>query len=330
MILPVTAELRRAARHGNVRGRGPPVTLAGYASVSLMSKTRYPSAAMQTPRILVFDSGLGGLTVFREIAKAIPDADFAYAADDAGFPYGAWAADNLVWRVVAVMRRLVAETSPDLAVIACNTASTLVLPHLRAAFPHLPFVGTVPAIKPAAERSRSKMISVLATPGTVARDYTRDLIATFAAHCSVRLVGSETLARLAEDFMHGAAVADEAIAREIAGCFVRRADARTDEVVLACTHYSLLLAQFERLAPWPVEWIDPAPAIARRVAQVLGDRTDLACSGARGADVRPNGPGHAIFTSGAKPTPALANVLHTFGLNAVDFAPMPVDRQAAR
>jgi radical SAM superfamily enzyme YgiQ (UPF0313 family) len=125
---------------------------------------------MSRPRILTFDSGLGGLTVFREIAKLIPEADHVYAADDAGFPYGDWAADDLVWRVVAVMRRLIADFEPQAVCIACNTASTLVLPHLRAAFPDLPFVGTVPAVKPAAGRSRSQMISVLATPGTVARD----------------------------------------------------------------------------------------------------------------------------------------------------------------
>ena len=209
---------------------------------------------MPAPRILVFDSGLGGLTVFREIAKTLPHADFVYAADDAGFPYGDWSADDLVWRVVAVMRRLVAETRPDAVVIACNTASTLVLPHLRAAFDPLPFVGTVPAIKPAAERSRSKLISVLATPGTVARDYTRDLVSSFAAHCEVELVGSRSLARLAEEFMHGAAVPDDAIAAEIAPCFVTRDGVRTDEIVLACTHYPLLMAQFRRLAPWPVDW----------------------------------------------------------------------------
>ena len=278
---------------------------------------------MPAPRILVFDSGLGGLTVFREIAKTLPHADFVYAADDAGFPYGDWSADDLVWRVVAVMRRLVAETRPDAVVIACNTASTLVLPHLRAAFDPLPFVGTVPAIKPAAERSRSKLISVLATPGTVARDYTRDLVSSFAAHCEVELVGSRSLARLAEEFMHGAAVPDDAIAAEIAPCFVTRDGVRTDEIVLACTHYPLLMEQVRRLAPWPVDWIDPAPAIARRVAQVLGERVEAA-EAQRGAAIHA-----AIFTSGRKPDAALARALSGFGLAAIEFASMPVERQGA-
>lgn len=278
---------------------------------------------MPAPRILVFDSGLGGLTVFREIVKALPQADFVYAADDAGFPYGEWSADDLVWRVVAVMRRLIAETRPDAVVVACNTASTLVLPHLRAAFEGLPFVGTVPAIKPAAERSRSRMISVLATPGTVARDYTRDLVASFAAHCDVELVGSKNLARLAEEFMHGAAVPDSAIEAEIAPCFVRRGEARTDEIVLACTHYPLLMEQFRRLAPWPVEWVDPAPAIARRVAHVVGEVVVPAQAHRRaGDDIHA-----AIFTSGRRPDAALARALQGFDLAGAEFAPMPAQRR---
>ena len=279
---------------------------------------------MSRPRILTFDSGLGGLTVFREIAKLIPEADHVYAADDAGFPYGDWAADDLVWRVVAVMRRLIAEFEPQVVCVACNTASTLVLPHLRAAFADVPFVGTVPAIKPAAGRSRSQMISVLATPGTVARDYTRDLVQSFAAHCRVELVGSKRLARIAEDFMHGRAVSDEAIAAEIAPCFVQDGGRRTDEIVLACTHYPLLTAHFERLAPWPVEWIDPAPAIARRVEHMLRERafehTDHRASARRW---------RAVFTSGAAPDEELAKALAGFGLSGADFAAMPVERVRA-
>ena len=275
---------------------------------------------MSRPRILTFDSGLGGLTVFREIAKLVPVADHFYAADDAGFPYGDWAADDLVWRVVAVMRRLIADFDPQVVCIACNTASTLVLPHLRAAFPDLPFVGTVPAIKPAAGRSRSQMISVLATPGTVMRDYTRDLVQAFAAHCRVELVGSKNLARIAEDFMHGRPVSDEAIAAEIARCFVQDGARRTDEIVLACTHYPLLTAHFERLAPWPVEWIDPAPAIARRVEFVLREKAF------EHTDERASDPQSTIvFTSGATPDPELSRVLAGFGLMAAKFAPISVE-----
>jgi glutamate racemase len=263
-----------------------------------------------SPKILVFDSGLGGLTVFVEVAKMRPHARLVYCADDAGFPYGPLSDDALVARVMPVMETLIDELSPDLVVIACNTASTRALPHLRTRWPHLPFVGTVPAIKPAAERSRSRLISVLATPGTVARDYTRGLVASFAEHCEVTLVGSKRLAPIAEDFMRGATVSDTEIAREIAPCFVSRGDAHTDVVALACTHYPLLLDFFRRLAPWPVEWIDPAPAIARQADRLLAERF-----GPDRADAEP-APPRAIFTSGARPEPALAAALSRFGLEA--------------
>ena len=133
------------------------------------------SAAVHPPTILVFDSGLGGLTVFSEIAKARPDARFVYAADDAGFPYGRLSETALVARVLDGDGAAAGPVcAPDLVVVACNTASTLVLPSLRARFA-IPFVGTVPAIKPAAERSLTRHVAVLATPGTVKRDYTQEL-----------------------------------------------------------------------------------------------------------------------------------------------------------
>lgn len=261
------------------------------------------------PKILVFDSGLGGLTVFNEIAKLRPDADLVYAADDAGFPYGRWAEPELVVRVVELMGRLIAETGPDAVVIACNTASTLVLPDLRATFPGMPFVGTVPAIKPAAAHSTSKLISVLATPGTVSRDYTRALIESFAARCQVTLVGSTRLASLAEAAMTGSDIPDAEIAHEIRPCFVTAADRRTDAVVLACTHYPLLRDRFERIAPWSVAWIDPAPAIARRVDAVLADK-GLCRKIGDGA----GSAGQVVFTSGRQPGPALLSTLERFGL----------------
>jgi glutamate racemase len=223
------------------------------------------------PTILVFDSGLGGLTVLREIVKARPDARYVYVADDAFFPYGQHSEAALIGRVVPLMGELIAAHRPDLVVIACNTASTLVLTHLRAAYA-VPFVGTVPAIKPACARSLSKRVSVLGTSGTVKREYTQTLIRDFSQGCIVTLVGSAELASLAEAELGGTGIADADIFKEIAPCFVQDASgARTDTVVLACTHYPLLLDDLNRVAPWPVEWIDPAPAIARRVVGLIGD-----------------------------------------------------------
>src|SRR5215831_13249946 len=221
----------------------------------------------ENPAILVFDSGLGGLTVFREIAKTRPDASYVYVADDAFFPSARRSEEQLVGRVVPLMERLIATHAPDLVVIACNTASTLVLPHLRARLA-VPFVGTVPAVKPACMASRSRLVSVLGTEATVRREYTRALIRDFSHGCEVTLVGAARLAGLAEAALRGDAIDDGAISREIAPCFVTSGGRRTDTIVLACTHYPLLLGRFERLAPWPVTYIDPAPAIARRVVEL--------------------------------------------------------------
>jgi glutamate racemase len=226
--------------------------------------------------ILVFDSGLGGLTVLREIVRAKPGARYVFIADDAFFPYGHHGEQELIARVVPLIGDLIAAHAPDLVVIACNTASTLVLSHLRAAYT-VPFVGTVPAIKPACGSSRSKRVSVLGTKGTVKREYTQALIRDFAQGCQVTLVGSADLASLAEAALNGGDVSDRDILSEIAPCFVEdRGDqpARTDTVVLACTHFPLLIDRLGALAPWPVDWIDPAPAIARRVANLLGPDGD--------------------------------------------------------
>jgi glutamate racemase len=253
------------------------------------------------PKILVFDSGLGGLTVFRALLERRPDAQFIYAADDLGFPYGPKSEAEVSSLVLSAMERLIAAHAPDCVVVACNTASTLVLPQLRERWPRIPFVGTVPAIKPAAEQSQSRLITILATPGTVARDYTRDLIDKFAGHCDVTLIGSEKLAGLAEGFMQGQAISADAVAREIAPCFVERDGRRTDAIVLACTHYPLLQEFFTRLAPWPVNWINPAAAIARRADHVISDRFPKSEGGAPGVSFQ--------FTSGAAPAGKLTATL---------------------
>jgi len=246
-----------------------------------------------TPTILVFDSGLGGLTVFREIAKACPKAAYTYVADDAFFPYGHHTEAELVGRVVPLMGDLITTHRPDVVVIACNTASTLVLSHLRAAYT-VPFVGTVPAIKPACASSKTRRVSVLGTRGTVQREYTQGLIRDFAQNCEVTLVGAAHLPSLAEAALNGEVVSDAAILAEIAPCFLDGAEC-TDTVVLACTHFPLLLDRLVTLAPWPVDWIDPAPAIARRTAALVSQT----------ASQRAPAPAQFIFTSGAEPSPPL-------------------------
>src|SRR5262249_33713351 len=205
---------------------------------------------------------------------------------------------RLVSRVLAVMERLIDGVAPDLVVIACNTASTLVLPALRARFA-VPFVGTVPAIKPACAASRARLPSVPRPQAPADREHTRALIREFAGGCGVTLVGSARLAALAEADLRGEPVPDAAIATEIAPCFVEKDGARTDTVVLACTHYPLLTERMTRLAPWPVTFLDPAPAIARRVVELVG----------RANGAAPTTAAQAVFTSRRAAPPPLQAAL---------------------
>ena len=256
---------------------------------------------------LFFDSGIGGLSVLREARVLMPDWHFVYVADDAAFPYGAWEEDALRGHITELFAVLLTQYRPSLSVIACNTASTLAIDHLRKVFPGETFVGTVPAIKPAAERTRSGLVSVLATPGTVKREYTRELIRQYGSKCHVRLVGSDNLATMAETYMRGEMVDEEEVRREIAPCFMEEDGRRTDIVVLACTHYPFLVNRFRKVAPWPVDWIDTSEAIARR-AKALAEAMQTGPAGAHEPDL-------AIFTSG-EPVPELRRLMQGFGLTA--------------
>ena len=232
---------------------------------------------MSKPRILLFDSGMGGLSVASAVAKQLPDAHLVYSADNAGFPYGAWKEQDLVKRIVKVLGALIARVKPDVVVIACNTASTIAMKELREAY-KLPFIGTVPAIKPAAALTKSGIIGVLATPGTVNREYTHSLIHTYAFHCKVFLHGAPRLAEIAEQKLRGHKVDMEELRNEIMPVYRKRDGGRTDVVVLGCTHYPLLVDEINEVAPWPAAFIDPAPAIARRVADVV-EETKLQADG---------------------------------------------------
>ncbi|MDI6027606.1 glutamate racemase [Corticibacterium sp. UT-5YL-CI-8] len=255
--------------------------------------------------VLLFDSGIGGLTVLREARVLMPDRRFVYVADDAAFPYGAWEEPALNDHILQLFARLLDRYQPEISVIACNTASTLVIESLRETFPHHPFVGTVPAIKPAAERTRSGLVSVLATPGTVKRQYTRDLIRQWATKCHVRLVGSDRLASLAETYMREGFVDEDAVRDEITPCFIEQEGARTDIVVLACTHYPFLANRMRKTAPWPVDWLDPAEAIARRALSLLAPLP---------AEPGIHTPDLAVFTSG-KADFSTRRLMQGFGLN---------------
>ncbi|MBW3098085.1 glutamate racemase [Pseudohoeflea coraliihabitans] len=261
--------------------------------------------------ILIFDSGIGGLGVLREARVLMPTRRFVYAVDDAAFPYGPWEENALKAHLIALFGRLIEAHRPEISVIACNTASTLVIDALRQAYPGETFVGTVPAIKPAAERTRSGLVSVLATPGTVRRQYTRDLIRDYGGQVHVRLVGSQTLAGLAETYMRSGHVDEAAVHREIEPCFVEQDGRRTDIVVLACTHYPFLANRMRKTAPWPVDWIDPAEAIARRALAVSQQTPEPVLAPADNERIFDR----AVFTTG-RPDPALIRLVRGFGLIA--------------
>jgi len=224
------------------------------------------AARMSDPRpILFFDSGVGGLSVVAPTRALLPQAPIVYAADSAGFPYGTKSEAEIAARVPALLGRLAERYRPRLIVIACNTASTIALPAVRAAL-DLPIVGTVPAIKPAAERSRTRVIGVLGTEATVRQPYVDDLAARFAGDCTVLRYGSAALVELAEAKLSGDMVAPQAVRRELAGLFDQAGGERIDVIVNACTHFPLLEDDMRAVAPDGITFVDGGPGIARRVA----------------------------------------------------------------
>lgn len=266
--------------------------------------------------ILVFDSGIGGLSVLREARVVLPEQRFIYVGDVAGFPYGDWEEKALTAHIVALFDRLLSKYQPTAVVIACNTASTLIMPALRERF-DVPFVGTVPAIKPAAEQTRSGLFSVLGTPGTVQRTYTHELISNYASQASVTLVGAHGLAKLAEDYIQKRELDRVKLLSEISPCFIEISNKRTDIVVLACTHYPFLINAMRKIAPWPVDWLHPAEAVALQLHKVLGSNMHSPESGS--AVPRHFGnplPDLAVLTSDT-PTPFVSWLLRGFGFERI-------------
>jgi glutamate racemase len=218
--------------------------------------------------ILFFDSGVGGLSVLKPTRKLLPNAPVVYAADSAGFPYGKRSEAEIASRVPALLGRLVERFHPRLAVIACNTASTIALDHVRSAL-DLPVVGTVPAIKPAAEMSRTRVIGVLGTEATVRQPYVDDLAIKFASDCTIVRHGSPELVELAEAKLAGQEISLEAVRAAAEPMF--NADDRIDTVVLACTHFPLLEDELRSAFP-DVNYVDGGAGIARRIAYLTREQ----------------------------------------------------------
>lgn len=257
--------------------------------------------------ILFFDSGLGGLTVLGPTRALLPTAPIVYAADYAGLPYGQKSEAELAARVPALLGRLVERYQPRLAVIACNTASTIALTHVRAAL-DLPIVGTVPAIKPAAELTQSGVIGVLGTEATVRQPYVDDLSVRFAGDKTVLRHGSPGLVTGAEAKLRGEPIDPAVIARALAGLRDQPHGDAMDVIVLACTHFPLLEEELQAAAGPDVRLIDGAAGIARRIAYLTeGQEWPAAVS-----------PGVAVFThSDDRPPPPLA-VLAPYGIDRIE------------
>ena len=213
--------------------------------------------------ILFFDSGVGGLSVLGPTLKLLPTAPVIYAADSAGFPYGRRSEVEIASRVPALLGRLVERFRPRLAVIACNTASTIALDHVRSAL-DLPVVGTVPAIKPAAEMSKSRVIGVLGTEATVRQPYVDDLAARFASDCTIIRHGSPELVQLAEGKLAGEVVSPEAVRAATRPLFDSEPGQRIDTIVLACTHFPLLGEELQAAFP-DLMFVPGGDGIARRI-----------------------------------------------------------------
>ena len=224
--------------------------------------------AAANPRILIFDSGVGGLSIFQEIQKKLPFANLIYASDNAFFPYGTKGEDELIARVDKVLHEIIAIFPVDIVVVACNTASTLTLPHIRSHFTQ-PVVGVVPAIKPAAAISKSQVIGLLATPATVARPYTHKLISDYAPNAKVILVGSSELVQLAEHKLRGDEITSSQLKPILKPFFDHPDGQNMDVLVLACTHFPLLRNEIASQFSAELKLIDSGEAIARRVASLL-------------------------------------------------------------
>lgn len=230
----------------------------------------------QPVKVLVYDSGVGGLSISGEIIAAFAREKRAlelhYLSDNAFFPYGEKTPEQLIARAEALMHHCAHTIRPDIAVVACNTASTVVLPSLRSQFT-FPIVGVVPAIKTAAKRSQTGSIALLATPGTVNRIYTQALIDEHAADKQIFRVGSAELVVAIERYLHGAALDPALLESLVAQCEQQCAEAggaEIDTVVLGCTHFPLITKQLQALRPqW--QWIDSGRAIAQRVLSLLSD-----------------------------------------------------------
>ncbi|XBS69985.1 glutamate racemase [Acerihabitans sp. KWT182] len=235
---------------------------------NFISREPIPSDGSNTkrPTILIFDSGVGGLSIYDEVRELLPDPHYIYVFDNEEFPYGEKPEDFIVERVVNIVDAVQRLYALDMVIVACNTASTISLPALRERFP-CPIVGVVPAIKPAAKLTRNGIVGLLATRATVHRTYTHELIAKFAADCHIITLGSAELVELAEAKLHGEAIS-LTVLQKILRPWLRLPEP-PDTVVLGCTHFPLLTDELKAVLPDGTRLVDSGSAIAKRAAWLI-------------------------------------------------------------
>jgi glutamate racemase len=263
-------------------------------------------ADQSIPSVLIFDSGVGGLSVFDEIQTLLPQINYYYLFDNEAYPYGELAHDVLVKRATALIEQFTDKHKIDVVVIACNTASTIVLPALRESL-SIPVVGVVPAIKPASTVAH-KAIGLIATPATVTRAYTHDLIRDFAQNKPVELLGSTRLVEMAENKLRSQAV--DLIELEQLLLPIK---SKVDVAVLGCTHFPLLKEEIQRVLGDQIRLVDSGEAIARRVKEILG----MPAEGVQGK--------REIFSSAVPyEQGALEKTLAKWGFNAIQSSPLEI------
>ncbi|MCX8959217.1 glutamate racemase [Erwinia psidii] len=233
------------------------------------------TSSEKRPTILVFDSGVGGLSVYDEIRQLLPDLHYIYAFDNVAFPYGEKSETFIVDRVVGIVTAITRHYPLALVVIACNSASTVTLPALRERF-GFPVVGVVPAIKPAARLTRNGKVGLLATRGTVKRAYTHELVSRFASECQTEMLGSSELVEMAEAKLQGKPVPLDEVKRILQPWL--RMKEPPDTVVLGCTHFPLLNEELQQVLPSGTRLVDSGAAIARRTAWLLENASPEAMS----------------------------------------------------
>lgn len=274
-------------------------------SISVLKFYARISAVMnkKTTDILLFDSGVGGLSIFAEITKLMPAFSICFASDNQGFPYGTKTDDDLLAQIDRSINILIAMTNPKVIVIACNSASTIALDHLRQKIT-IPIIGVVPAIKTAAQMTKAKHIGLLATPGTIQRPYTQQLFDTFARDCDTTRVGSSEMVKMAEEKLRGYAIDMQKLAKELEPF----QNTTVDTIVLGCTHFPHLREEIQMLLPPHVALIDSGLAIAKQTQRILGDHQPS------------HSPYHlALFTQYDKNAERLEPCLKQYKIHKIDY-----------